>query len=81
MLLNQDQKIIGRRIDDPFDGLLRKGFIVTTDGKQLQQVFRVHPYVLSHSEHIIGMMPDRARGSLVGQPPPWDAARRADRRI
>jgi hypothetical protein len=81
MLLNQDKKIIGRRIDDPFEGLLRKGFIVTTDGKELLQVFRVHPYVKSRSDFILAFMPEKLRERFTGAAAPWDEDRRGRMRL
>jgi hypothetical protein len=73
MLLNNDKKIIGRQFDDPFAGLIGKGFLVRTDPKQqFQQVFYLHPYVASKSEHILATLPDGLQKHLTGIEPPWE---------
>lgn len=75
MLINDNLKIIGRRIDSPFDGLIRKGFLTVTDGKEIYQVFRVHPYVKAKSERVLEMVPNGLRDKLKGITPPWEEDR------
>jgi hypothetical protein len=81
MLINNDLKIIGRRLESPFDGLIRKGFLIVTDGKELYQVFRVHPYVKAKSEPVLEMMPNGLRDKLEGIAAPWEENRRGRIRI
>ena len=81
MLINDSQKIIGRRIGSPFEGLIRKGFLITTDGKEIYQVFRVHPYVKSKSELILENLPDKLRRQLKGITARWGEDRRGRLRI
>jgi hypothetical protein len=81
MLINDNQKIIGRRIDGPFEGLIRKGFLITTDGNEIYQVFRVHPYVKSKSELILDGLPEKLRGQFKGITAPWEEDRRGRMRI
>jgi hypothetical protein len=81
MLINDNIKIVGRRLDDPFVGLLRKGFIVATDGREITQVFRIHPYVKSQSDAILSMLPEKLVVQLKGTVPPWEEDRRGRLRI
>jgi hypothetical protein len=81
MLINDNLKIIGRRIESPFDGLIRKGFLIVTDGKEIYQVFRVHPYVKAKSERVLEMVPNGLRDKLKGITPPWEEDRRGRMRI
>jgi hypothetical protein len=73
MLINDRTSVIGNQYEDQFiTGLLRKGFLVTTDGKTARQVFRLHPYVRSKHESILFDLPDKLRKSLIDSPAPWE---------
>jgi hypothetical protein len=65
-------------LTSPFDGLLRKGFLELSDGKEHYQIFRVHPYTLSRADRILDIVPENTRRQTVGVKPPWERSRRIE---
>lgn len=72
MLVNPDMRARGDLFDSPFQGLVRKGFAVPTDGEARYQVFKLHPYVRSKRVTILDIYGEEySMQQYRAQQAPW----------
>jgi hypothetical protein len=71
MLVNDNMRIYGNRLRQAFEGLIRKGFLSTTDGRELEQVFVLNPRIEAASKEILAKFPQKVRDAFDGENPPW----------
>jgi hypothetical protein len=75
ILINKHDHVHGNRLHQPLDGLVRKGFLFPTDGRELEQVLRVSPSVLKKSARILNECPPEVQNVWRGRRSPWDNTR------
>jgi hypothetical protein len=75
ILVNKHDHVHGDRLHDPLDGLVRKGFLFLTDGREREQVLRVNPHVFKHSARLLRDCPPNVQDVWRGRRSPWDQTR------
>jgi hypothetical protein len=75
ILVNDQRHVHGNRLQDPLEGLVRKGFLFPTDDREIVQVLRVNPAVFKHSERILRDCPPDVQAVYRGRRSPWDNTR------
>jgi hypothetical protein len=75
ILVNKHDHVHGNRLHEPLEGLVRKGFLFPTDGRELEQVLRVNPSVLKHSARILKDVPADVQNVWRGGRSSWDQRR------
>ncbi len=75
IIVNEQHYVHGNRLQEPLEGLLRKGFLLATDGRELEQVLRVNPVVFKHASRILSDCPPNVQAVFKGRRAPWDHTR------
>jgi hypothetical protein len=75
ILVNEQDRVHGNRLNEPLEGLIRKGVLLLTDGREIEQVLRVNPSILKHSARILSTCPPNVQAVYKGRRAPWDNTR------
>jgi hypothetical protein len=75
ILVNKQHHVHGNRLHQPLDGLVRKGFLFMTDGREMEQVLRVNPRLFKYSARILMDCPENVQAVYRGIRAAWDSRR------
>jgi hypothetical protein len=75
ILVNKQHHVHGNRLHQPLDGLVRKGFLFMTDGREAEQVLRVNPLLFKYSARILKDCPESVQAVYRGARAAWDTRR------
>lgn len=75
MLVNNKDRVPANLLEQPFEGMVRKGVLVKTDGSEFVQVLRLHQTILANRDKLYPPDNEQAQ-KLKGDHPPWQRGMR-----